>query len=150
MLDTVIMGNKVLWDAMQEKERLLEGEMTDEVGMRLAELEGVIAEEDGYMAESRAGEMLEGVGIATEQHLENMSALASGWKPRVLAAQCLFAGADILILDEPTNHLDLDSIRWLENYLVNDFRGTLLVVSHDRHFHASDSRRTSLTSTFRP
>ena len=134
ILDTVLMGNKVLWDAMQEKEHLLHGEMTDEVGMRLAELEGVIAEEDGYTAEAKAAELLEGVGIVTEKHLELMSSLASGWKPRVLVAQCLFAGADVLILDEPTNHLDLDSIRWLEHYLCDDFHGTLLVVSHDRHF----------------
>jgi ATPase subunit of ABC transporter with duplicated ATPase domains len=134
ILDTVLMGNQVLWDTMQEKERLLAGEMTDEVGMRLAELEGTIGEEDGYTAEARAAELLEGLGIATERHLDTMSTLAGGYKLRVLIAQTLFAGADVLLLDEPTNHLDLDSIRWLESYLTSDFRGTLLVVSHDRHF----------------
>jgi ATPase subunit of ABC transporter with duplicated ATPase domains len=134
ILDTVLMGNRTLWEAMQEKERLLEGEMTDEVGMRLAELEGVIAEEDGYMAESKAAEVLEGLGISGKQHMELMSTLAGGYKPRVLLAQTLFAGADVLMLDEPTNHLDLAAIHWLEEFLTKDFRGTLLVVSHDRHF----------------
>ncbi|MFO0589810.1 MAG: ATP-binding cassette domain-containing protein [Polyangiaceae bacterium] len=134
ILDTVLMGNKVLWEAMQERDRLHHVEITDEIGMRLAELEGTIGEEDGYTAESRAAEMLEGLGIPAEQHLEPMSILAGGYKLRVLIAQTLFAGADVLLLDEPTNHLDLDSIRWLEAYLIQDFKGTLLVVSHDRHF----------------
>ena len=134
ILDTVLMGNKVLWEAMQEKERLYQEEMTDEVGMRLAELEGVVGEEDGYTAEARAAEMLEGLGIPTARHLETLATLAGGYKLRVLIAQTLFAGADVLLLDEPTNHLDLDSIRWLEGYLTGDFRGTLIVVSHDRHF----------------
>ena len=134
ILDTVLMGVKPLWEAMQEKDKLLLGEMTDEVGMRLAELECTIAEEDGYTAESRAAEILEGLGIPTGQHLDVLSTLAGGYKLRVLLAQTLFAGADVLLLDEPTNHLDLDSIRWLESYLTQDFRGTLLVVSHDRHF----------------
>jgi ATPase subunit of ABC transporter with duplicated ATPase domains len=134
ILDTVLMGNKTLWAAMQEKDRLHLGEITDEIGMQLAELEGTIGEEDGYTAEPRAAAMLEGLGIPAAQHLEPMSVLAGGYKLRVLIAQTLFAGADVLLLDEPTNHLDLDSIRWLEAYLVEDFRGTLLVVSHDRHF----------------
>ena len=134
ILDAVLMGNKVLWEAMQEKERLFLGEMTDEVGMRLAELEGVVGEEDGYTAESRAAELLEGLGIKAEAHNRTVSTLAGGYKLRVLIAQTLFAGADVLLLDEPTNHLDLDSIRWLETYLTDIFRGTLLVVSHDRHF----------------
>ncbi|AUX24577.1 ABC transporter ATP-binding protein [Sorangium cellulosum] len=134
ILDTVLMGNRALWDAMHERDRLLEGEMTDEVGMRLAELEGTIGEEDGYTAEARAAEILEGLGIATARHTSTVSTLAGGYKLRVLIAQTLFAGADVLLLDEPTNHLDLDSIRWLEAYLTDTFRGTLLVVSHDRHF----------------
>jgi len=134
IIDTVLMGNKPLWDAMQEKERLYQEEMTDEVGMKLADLENIIAEEDGYTAESRAAELLEGLGIPTEKHLDLMSSLAGGYKPRALLAQTLFVGADVLLIDEPTNHLDLDAIRWLENYLVNDFKGTLLIVSHDRHF----------------
>ncbi len=128
------MGNKALWEAMHEKDKLLEGPMTDEIGMRLAELEGTIGEEDGYTAEARAAEILEGLGIATARHADTVSTLAGGYKLRVLIAQTLFGGADVLLLDEPTNHLDLDSIRWLENYLTEEFRGTLLVVSHDRHF----------------
>ena len=134
ILDTVLMGNKILWDAMQERDKLHQVEITDDIGMRLAELEGTIGEEDGYTAESRAAEMLEGLGIPAEQHLSPMSILAGGYKLRVLIAQTLFGGADVLLLDEPTNHLDLDSIRWLEAYLIQDFKGTLLVVSHDRHF----------------
>jgi ATPase subunit of ABC transporter with duplicated ATPase domains len=135
ILDTVLMGNRVLWDAMQEKEKILEsGELDDAAGMRLAELEGVVAEEDGYTAESRASELLDGLGIPSDKHLELMGSLAGGYKPRALVAQTLFGGADVLLLDEPTNHLDLEAIRWLEGYLVNEFKGTLLVVSHDRHF----------------
>ncbi|XXX73413.1 ATP-binding cassette domain-containing protein [Sorangium sp. So ce134] len=134
IIDTVLMGNRALWDAMQERDRLYEVEMTDEIGMRLAELEGTIGEEDGYTAEARAAEILEGLGIATARHTSTVSTLAGGYKLRVLIAQTLFAGADVLLLDEPTNHLDLDSIRWLEAYLTDTFRGTLLVVSHDRHF----------------
>jgi ATPase subunit of ABC transporter with duplicated ATPase domains len=133
IMDIVLQGNKNLWATMQEKDRLLAGEMTDEVGMRLGELEGIIAEEDGYTADSKASELLEGVGIPTEQHYEPLSVLAQGYKPRVLIAQTLFGGADVLLLDEPTNHLDIDGIRWLEEYL-HDFRGTLVVISHDRHF----------------
>ena len=134
ILDTVMMGNAALWSAMQEKERLFEGEMTDEVGMRLAELEGIVGEEDGYTAEARAAAILEGLGIEQSRHIDTLSTLAGGYKLRVLIAQTLFCGADVLLLDEPTNHLDLDSIRWLEAYLTHDFKGTLLIVSHDRHF----------------
>jgi ATPase subunit of ABC transporter with duplicated ATPase domains len=134
ILDAVLMGNRVLWDAMQAKERLLEGPMTDDVGMLLAEFEGTVGEEDGYTAEARAAEILEGLGIPTHRHLDTVSTLAGGYKLRVLIAQTLFGGADVLLLDEPTNHLDLESIQWLETYLTHDFRGTLLVVSHDRHF----------------
>jgi ATPase subunit of ABC transporter with duplicated ATPase domains len=134
ILDAVLMGNRALWEAMHERDRLYEGEMTDEVGMRLAELEGTIGEEDGYTAEARAASILEGLGIATSKHTDTVSTLAGGYKLRVLIAQTLFTGADVLLLDEPTNHLDLDSIRWLESYLTRDFRGTLVVVSHDRHF----------------
>jgi ATPase subunit of ABC transporter with duplicated ATPase domains len=134
ILDTVIMGNKTLWEAMQEKEKLLAGEVTDEVGVRLGELEGVIAEENGYAAESEAAELLVGLGIPAEKHGEAMNKLAAGYKLRVLLAQVLFGHPDVLLLDEPTNHLDLESIRWLEGFLINDFKGTLVVVSHDRHF----------------
>ena len=134
ILDCVMMGRTVLWAAMQEKEKILATEMDDAAGMRLAELEGVIAEEDGYTADSHAAELLEGLGIFAAQHYEPISSLAQGYKPRVLVAQALFGGADVLLLDEPTNHLDLDGIRWLEGFLTNDFKGTLVVISHDRHF----------------
>ncbi|MCL2726285.1 MAG: ATP-binding cassette domain-containing protein [Polyangiaceae bacterium] len=134
ILDTVIMGNRALWDAMQEKERLLAGEMTDEVGIRLGELEGTIGEENGYMAESEAAELLTGLGIAADKHESKMNSLAGGYKLRVLIAQVLFGKPDVLLLDEPTNHLDLESIRWLEHFLTEEFKGTLVVVSHDRHF----------------
>jgi ATPase subunit of ABC transporter with duplicated ATPase domains len=134
ILDTVIMGNKALWDAMQEKERLLAGEVTDEIGIRLGELEGVIAEENGYMAESEAAELLVGLGIPADKHESKMNALAGGYKLRVLIAQVLYGKPDVLLLDEPTNHLDLESIRWLEHFLTEEFKGTLVVVSHDRHF----------------
>ncbi len=134
IIDAVMMGNKALWEALHEKEQLLQGEVTDEVGIRLGELEGTIAEEDGYTAESLAGELLEGLGIPSEKHTDKMNTLAAGYKLRVLIAQVLFGRPDILLLDEPTNHLDLDSIRWLESFLKNDFKGTLVVISHDRHF----------------
>lgn len=134
ILDTVIMGNKVLWDAMAEKEKLLQGEITDEIGVRLGELEGTIGEENGYMAESEAAELLVGLGIPTDKHESKMNSLAGGYKLRVLIAQVLYGKPDVLLLDEPTNHLDLESIRWLEHFLTEEFKGTLVVVSHDRHF----------------
>jgi ATPase subunit of ABC transporter with duplicated ATPase domains len=134
ILDTVLMGNKLLWDAMQEKDRLLAGEVTDEIGVRLGELEGTIAEENGYAAESEAAELLVGLGIPADKHLGPMNSLAAGYKLRVLLAQVLFGRPDVLLLDEPTNHLDLESIRWLESFLIDEFKGTLVVVSHDRHF----------------
>jgi len=133
LLDAVMMGNKALWAALAEKERLLAGEVTDAIGVRLGELEGTIAEESGYSAESDAASLLVGLGLATETHERKMSTLPSGYKLRVLLAQVLFGRPDVLLLDEPTNHLDLDSIRWLESFLIG-FRGTLVVVSHDRHF----------------
>ncbi len=133
IVDAVLMGNKRLWEATAEKERLLAGEVTDEIGLRLGELEGVVAEEDGYVAESEASELLVGLGIPTDKHTGEMNTLASGYKLRVLLAQVLFGKPDVLLLDEPTNHLDLESIRWLEQFLI-DFTGTLVVVSHDRHF----------------
>ncbi len=134
IIDTVLMGNKPLWEAMSEKERLLAGDVTDEVGIRLGELEGVIAEENGYVAESEASALLEGLGIPADKHEGKMTALPAGYKLRVLIAQVLFGKSDVLLLDEPTNHLDLDSIRWLEQFLIDEFRGTLVCVSHDRHF----------------
>ncbi|HXN31964.1 MAG TPA: ATP-binding cassette domain-containing protein [Polyangiaceae bacterium] len=134
ILDTVMAGKAELWAAMVEKEKLLAGEVDDAVGMRLAELEGVIAENDGYSAEGQASELLVGLGIPAERHGEAMRSFPSGYKLRVLIAKVLFGRPDVMLLDEPTNHLDLESIHWLIRFLVEDFVGTLLVVSHDRHF----------------
>jgi ATPase subunit of ABC transporter with duplicated ATPase domains len=134
ILDTVMAGKVELWAAMSEKERLLAGEVDDVIGVQLAELEGVIAEHDGYTAESQAAELLVGLGIPAERHGDPMRTLPSGYKLRVLIAKVLFGRPDVMLLDEPTNHLDLESIHWLIRFLVDEFTGTLLVVSHDRHF----------------
>jgi ATPase subunit of ABC transporter with duplicated ATPase domains len=132
--DVVVMGNGRLWGAISEKEALLaRGEFDDETGMRLGELEVVIAEENGYDAEAEAEQLLLGLGIPAAQHLEPMSSLTGGMRVRVLLAQALFGKPDILLLDEPTNNLDLESIMWLEGFLL-DFEGVLVVISHDRHF----------------
>ncbi len=134
IIDTVLMGNKALWSALEERDRLYaEPEITDEIGMRLGELEGTIAEENGYVAEQQAAEILEGIGIAESRHEELMNTLPNDLKFRVLLAQALFGEPEALLLDEPTNYLDLSSIQWLEEMLIN-YRGTLVVISHDRHF----------------
>ncbi len=135
IIDVVLMGNEGLWKAMSEKEGLYaKGEnMSDEDGIRLAELEMVVAEEDGYTAESEATALLEGLGIESDQHEETLSVLTGGDKVRVLLAQALFGKPEALLLDEPTNALDIGSIRWLEGFLM-DYEGTLIVISHDRHF----------------
>ena len=134
VLDAVIMGYARLWEVMQERDRLYSlPEMSDEEGMRVADLEVEFAEMDGYSAESRAGELLEGIGIPVEQHQGPMSAIAPGWKLRVLLAQALFSDPDVLLLDEPTNNLDINAIRWLEEFLETS-RSTMVIISHDRHF----------------
>ncbi|MDT8370391.1 MAG: ABC-F family ATPase [Gammaproteobacteria bacterium] len=134
VIDVVIMGNKELWEVHHERDRIYNlPEMSEEDGLKVAELEGIYAEMDGYTAESRAGELLLGVGIPTEQHYGPMSEIAPGWKLRILLAQVLFAEPDIMLLDEPTNHLDINTIRWLED-IINQRSGTMIIISHDRHF----------------
>lgn len=133
VLDVVIMGNSRLWKALKERDRLYEVEITDEIGMRLGELEEIIAEEDGYMAEANAEELLEGAGLPAELHQQKMGAIPTDMQFRALLCQALFGNPQALLLDEPTNHLDLESIGWLENFFHN-YTGTLIVVSHDRHF----------------
>src|SRR3954470_4180262 len=134
VIDTVIMGNTRLWAALEEREHLYAiTDMTDDQGMRLAELEGVVGEEDGYSAESDAAILLDGLDIPESLHERKMSELQGGQKVRVLLAQALFGNPQALLLDEPTNHLDLDSIHWLCGFL-NRYEGVLIVISHDRHF----------------
>jgi ATPase subunit of ABC transporter with duplicated ATPase domains len=134
VLDTVIMGNHRLWSALVERDALYEKpEMSNEDGMRLGELEGIVGEEDGYSAESDAAVLLQGLDIADALHERKMSELQGGQKMRVLLAQALFGHPEALLLDEPTNHLDLDSIHWLQEFL-DRYDGTLIVISHDRHF----------------
>lgn len=134
VLDTVIMGHKELWAIKEERDAIYSNpDMTEEDGLRVADLEVTFAEMDGYTAESRAGELLLGVGIPLDQHEGLMSAIAPGFKLRVLLAQALFSNPEILLLDEPTNNLDINTIRWLEN-ILNERDSTMVIISHDRHF----------------
>jgi ATPase subunit of ABC transporter with duplicated ATPase domains len=134
VLDTVIMGNKRLWAALQERDAIYaKHDMTDEDGMKLGELEGVVGEEDGYTAESDAAILLQGLDISEDLHARKMGELQGGQKVRVLLAQALFGHPQALLLDEPTNHLDLDSIHWLQGFL-NAYDGVVIAISHDRHF----------------
>jgi ATPase subunit of ABC transporter with duplicated ATPase domains len=133
VLDVIIMGNRRLWDAMTERDKLYDKEMTDEVGMRLGDLEGIIAEENGYAAESEAEVLLSGMGIPHEYFTQKMHEIPTDMQFRVLLCQSLFGEPQALLLDEPTNHLDMESIGWLETFL-HDYKGTLIVISHDRHF----------------
>ena len=134
VLKAVVYGHKRLYEVMIEKDAIYsKPEMTDEDGMRAAELEGEFAEMNGWEAESDAAELLQGLGITTDLHYKLMSELDGSQKVRVLLAQALFGNPDILLLDEPTNHLDEESVRWLENFLIN-YQNTVIVVSHDRHF----------------
>lgn len=134
VIDTVIMGHRELWQVKQERDRIYGlADMTEEDGMRVAELEVQFAEMDGYSAESRAGDILLGAGIPQELLFGPMSEVAPGLKLRVLLAQALFADPDILLLDEPTNNLDIHTIHWLEE-LLNERTSTMVIISHDRHF----------------
>ncbi|MBI1423333.1 MAG: ABC-F family ATPase [Gammaproteobacteria bacterium] len=134
VLDTVIMGHTRLWQVKQERDRIYaQAEMSEEDGMNVAHLEVEFAELDGYTAEARASELLLGLEIPLEQHTGLMSAVAPGWKLRVLLAQALFADPEIMLLDEPTNNLDINTIRWLEKVL-NERNSTMVIISHDRHF----------------
>ena len=134
VLDTVIMGHEELWKVKAERDRIYSlPEMSEDDGMAVAELETEFAEMDGYTAESRAGELLLGLGIPLEQHFGPMSEVSPGWKLRVLLAQALFSDPEVLLLDEPTNHLDINTIRWLENILTQR-SSLMIIISHDRHF----------------
>jgi ATPase subunit of ABC transporter with duplicated ATPase domains len=134
VLHTVLMGNKKLWDLMQEKDALYaKADFSDKDGEKAAELETLFAEMDGWNAESDAANLLSGLGIKEDLHYTMMSELSGKDKVRVLLAQALFGNPEILLLDEPTNDLDVETITWLENFLA-DFQNTVIVVSHDRHF----------------
>jgi ATPase subunit of ABC transporter with duplicated ATPase domains len=136
VIDTVIMGNTVLWKALEERDALYakpHDDLTNEDGMRLGELEGIVGEEGGYTAEADAGVLLDGLGIDAALHERQMGELQGGQKVRVLLAQALFGNPSALLLDEPTNNLDLDSVHWLKEYLC-EYHGVLIVISHDRHF----------------
>jgi ATPase subunit of ABC transporter with duplicated ATPase domains len=134
VIDTVIMGHEELWAIKSEKDAIYANpEMTEADGIRAGDLEAEFAEMDGYSAEARAGELLLGLGIPSEQHYGPMSNVAPGWKLRVLLAQALFSEPDIMLLDEPTNNLDINTIRWLED-ILNERKCTMIIISHDRHF----------------
>jgi ATPase subunit of ABC transporter with duplicated ATPase domains len=134
VLDVVLMGHEEMWQVRREKDAIYANpDATEDDYVHAAELESKYAELDGYTAEARAGELLLGIGIDGDLHDGPMSAVAPGWKLRVLLAQALFANPDLLLLDEPTNNLDINSIRWLEGVL-NERSSTMIIISHDRHF----------------
>lgn len=134
VIDVVIMGNEKLYNIMKEKDAIyMKEDFSDEDGVRAAELEGEFAELGGWEAESEASQLLQNLNIPEELHYQNMSELTNGEKVKVLLAKALFGKPDVLLLDEPTNGLDIQSITWLEDFLI-DFDNTVIVVSHDRHF----------------
>lgn len=134
VMDTVIMGNARLYEVMKEKDSIyMKEDFSDADGIKAAELEGEFAELNGWEAESEASSLLQGLGIGTDLHDKLMNELTGAEKVKVILAQALFGKPEILILDEPTNHLDINSVNWLEEFLI-DFEGTVIVVSHDRHF----------------
>jgi len=135
LLDVVIAGKPKLWAAMEEKIKIYEHtEFTDEDGVRLGELEEIVMAENGYEAESFAHTLLSGLGLEQEKHDQPLSSLSGGFKLRVLLTQVLYQEPNALLLDETTNHLDITSNHWLEENLIYEFKGTLLFVSHDKHF----------------
>lgn len=151
VVDVVMMGHVELWAAIHERDAIYANpESTEDDYMKAAELEGIVAEYDGYSAEARAGELLLGLGIPIEFHKGLMSAVAPGFKLRVLLAQALFSDPDIMLLDEPTNNLDINTIRWLED-ILNSRNSTMIIISHDRHFlnsvctHTADMDYGTLT-----
>ena len=132
--DTVMMGYPRLFNTLKERESIYEkADFTEADGIRAADLEAEFAEIGGWEAENEIEKMLSGLGLEEEHHDKNMGELDEGQKVRVLLAQAIFGTPDILLLDEPTNGLDLESITWLEDFLM-DFPNTVIVVSHDRHF----------------
>ena len=134
VIDVVIMGNEHLYNIMKEKDTIyMKPDFSDEDGVRAAELEGEFAELGGWEAESEASQLLQNLNIPENLHYQNMSELSNGDKVKVLLAKALFGQPDVLLLDEPTNGLDIQSISWLEDFLI-DFENTVIVVSHDRHF----------------
>lgn len=134
-LETVLNGKPKLWEALHEKEQLLKQEtLNAKAGYRLAELEEIILNYNGYTAETFASTLLSGLGVPLENHHKPMNILSGGFKLRALLAQALFSEPDVLLLDEPTNHLDIMSIAWLEHYLKNSFKGVLIFISHDQNF----------------
>ena len=134
VLDTIIMGNERLYQIMKEKDALYEKEdFSEEDGIKASELEGEFAELNGWEAESDASRLLQGLGIGTELHYEQMASVDPRLKVKILLAQALFGNPDIVMLDEPTNNLDIEAINWLEDFLL-DFPGMVIAVSHDRHF----------------
>ena len=142
VMNTVLMGHQPLWENMQERDALYsKAEMTEEDGIRAAELEEKFAEMNGWNAESDAAQLLSGLGIKEARHYLMMSELSNNEKVRVMMAKALFGAPDNLLLDEPTNDLDLDTVQWLEEYLSN-VEQTVLVVSHDRHFLDAVSTQT--------
>lgn len=134
VIDTVMMGHTKLWSIMQEKDAIYaKPDFSEEDGIRASELEGEFSEMNGWNAQSDAAALLSGLGIPEDDHYKLLQELSGNQKVRVLLAQALYGNPDILILDEPTNDLDLQTITWLEDFLL-EFKNTVIVVSHDRHF----------------